>query len=85
MTQNCMCVTRNQAITVKLLCFTQNQFKKRFRTLFVCLLSVCVCYPFGAQHVDDLVEHWGPEEVAMNQQGLHGVTCGWVITLGVSD
>lgn len=44
-----------------------------------------VIYPLSPQHVDDLVEQWGPEEIPVNQQRFHGITCSWVVTLGVSD
>ncbi len=44
-----------------------------------------VLYPFSAQHVNDLVKQWGPEDVPVNQQSFHGVTRSWVVTLGVSD
>lgn len=44
-----------------------------------------VLYPLSAQHVDDLVKQRSPEDVPVDQQGFHGITCSWVITLGVSD
>lgn len=44
-----------------------------------------VFYPLSAQHVNDLVKQWGPEDVPVNKQGFHGITCSWVVTLGVSD
>lgn len=41
-------------------------------------------YPLGAQHVNDLVKQWGPEEIPVDQQGLHGITSSWVVTLCIS-
>lgn len=53
----------------------------------VSLIHQCVYlafYPFSAEHVDNLVEHRGPEDVPVNQQSFHSVTCSWIVTLGVS-
>lgn len=44
-----------------------------------------VIYPLGTQHVNDLVKQGGPEDIPVDQQGFHGITCSWVVTLGVSD
>lgn len=49
----------------------------------MCVLLVL--YPLSAQHVDDLVKQWGSEDVPVDEQGFHGITCSWVVTLGVSD
>lgn len=49
----------------------------------VCMHSVL--HPLSAQHVNDLVEQWGPEDVSVDQQSFHGITRSWVVTLGVSD
>lgn len=45
---------------------------------------MCLRYPFSAQHVNDLVKHWCPKEVSVNQQSFHRITSSWVIAFRIS-
>lgn len=58
---------------------------KLFSNCSYCTAVYLVFHLLSTQHVNDLVKQGGPEDIPVDQQSFHGITCSGVVTLGISD